>query len=401
MALENKTKSNLNLTGLLITIGLIGFSVGVFRNLQSWYIFIMPDVSRLPITLILVIVFEIILFLFVLFITWRPEKSSLFINIRDRLGLSRFLLIGFLVFIPLILLNRDRSGIFKGSFIHISLFLFFSLGSVLLASKKTLLSWNGVFSGLILFFTYLAIMNGLFKASDYPFSLTWSEGNRIWDYSTFYASYLYNTGSSERIKTLTDIGRTSLWGLPFLIHGVKIQIVRIWDVILFSFPYMILGWSVFSHEKNKNWKAWLLIGLMAFLYLHQGPIYTPLVLAAILVALVKDSSLWISIPVLILSSFYAMISRYTWVFAPLMWMITWNFVNHYETFSSLCSNLKRSSLFLVSGIFGGLLLPNIVRNMLIPALQFRNMADTNNIKESLKKYPLLCVVHPICWTKIK
>ena len=389
MPLENKMNSKLNLTRVLITIGLIGFSVGVFRNLQSWYIFITPDVSRLPVTLILVIVFEIALLLFVLFITWIPEKSSLFINIRDRLGLIRFLLIGFLVLIPLGLLYRDRSGIFDGSFIHISLFLFFSLGAILLASKKTLLSWNGVFSGVILFFTSLAIMNGLFKASDYPFSLTWSEGNRIWDYSTFYASYLYNTGSSERIKTLTDIGRTSLWGLPFLIPGVKIQIVRIWDVIVFSFPYMILGWSIFSYEKNKNWKVWLLIGLMAFLYLHQGPIYTPLVLAAILIALVKDSPLWISIPALILSSFYAMISRYTWVFAPLMWIILWNFVKNYDRSSNLFSNLKKSALFFISGIFGGIVLPNILNNVFNIYLNFTNVVDTDVMTKSITQHPLL------------
>ena len=389
MPLENKVNSRLNLARLFITIALIGFAVGVFRNLQSWYIFITPDVSRLPVTLILVIVYEIILFLSVLFITWRPGNLSFFIKIRDRLGLIRFFLIGFLVLIPLGLLYRDRSGIFEGSFIHISLFLFFSLGAVLLASKKTLLSWSGVFSGLILFFTCLAIMNGLFKASDYPFSLTWSEGNRIWDYSTFYASYLYNTGSSERIKTLTDIGRTSLWGLPFLIPGVKIQIVRIWDVVVFSFPYMILGWSIFSYEKNKNWKVWLIIGLMAFLYLHQGPIYTPLVLAAILIALVKNSPLWISIPVLILSSFYAMISRYTWVFAPLMWIIMWDFVKNYDRSSNLFSNLKKSVLFFVSGIFGGIVLPNVLKNIFNISLNFTNVVDTDVMTKSITQHPLL------------
>jgi len=203
----------------------------LFLDLKSWHIIMQPYISRLPYTLILVIFFEVFLIIFALLVLWKPDRTSIIISIRKRVGFGKYILVCCFSLFPLVILHKDPHRIFNGFYTHLSLFLFFSLFSVVLTSTKKILSWKGVFSGLILFYTIVALANGLFKASDYPFSLSWSEGNRIWEYSTYYASHLYNLPFDNRIKTLTDVGRTSLWGLPFLIPNVSIQIVRIWDVL--------------------------------------------------------------------------------------------------------------------------------------------------------------------------
>ena len=110
--------------------------------------------------------------------------------------------------------------------------------------------------------------------TNYPFSLTWSEGNRFWDYSILFGRNLYNFPYDQPIFAFIDKGRQSLWGLPFLFGPVSIMQLRLWNVILNTVPYILFGWIVFQRFPDNN-RLWILSGFWTYLFLRKGPIYTP------------------------------------------------------------------------------------------------------------------------------
>ncbi|MEW5939413.1 MAG: hypothetical protein AB1750_07120 [Chloroflexota bacterium] len=163
-----------------------------------------------------------------------------------------------------------------------------------------------------------AIAPPLVNVTSYPFSLEWSEGNRLWDYSTMFGRGLYNYPADQPLVPFLDFGRTLIGGLPFLLPHVTIAGERLWVALVAIVPYLLLGWTAFSATGVKRSHIFL-AGLWTFLFLRQGPIHPPLVLSAILVALTWRRSLWISLPAIAVASWFAAVSRFTWMFAPGMW----------------------------------------------------------------------------------
>ena len=94
--------------------------------------------------------------------------------------------------------------------------------------------------------------------------------------------------------------------------------MRFWSSFLFTIPYAIFGLVVFRRA-SKFTGIWLLSGLWVMIFLYQGPIYTPLVISAILVAIAWRTKWWIGLPLIILAGYYAQITRFTWMFAPALW----------------------------------------------------------------------------------
>jgi hypothetical protein len=191
--------------------------------------------------------------------------------------------------------------------------------SVLLPNKKGF-SWVKIVIAIVLLGTVFVFGQKLTNVNAYPFALYWSEGNRFWDYSVMFGADRYNYPASKTIKAQIETGRQLLWGLPFLIPNLPIWGMRLWDTILFTVPYILLGIAAISHQ-NSTWKPRLLFGFWTMLFLTQGPIYTPLVLAAILIVSTRRSPLWLSITATLLASYYAFESRATWVFAVPFWAI--------------------------------------------------------------------------------
>ncbi|MQC26244.1 MAG: hypothetical protein DWG76_02190 [Chloroflexi bacterium] len=244
-------------------------------------------------------------------------------NLRARLGRARWiptLLIAalpawFVFFSPwgaLFVSLPTRFLIFALALLGASLFIerdpdkLLSLPALLLA---------GLFIGVL-----LTLTESFSLVSAYPFSQHWSEGNRIWDYSVLFDSGRYNYPAGKEIFAFIDRGRQALWGLPFLIPDVSIQIVRLWGAILVTLPYALLGWIAFRPLKESR-SLWALTGLWALIFLSQGPIYTPLVLSAILVAGARRRPLWVALPLVFLAGHYAGVSRFSWRFAPGMWAV--------------------------------------------------------------------------------
>jgi hypothetical protein len=240
--------------------------------------------------------------------------------IRHRMGWGRYAL-GFLLIVAIIYFFQY--SLWGLIFPRIYLRLFFWLNLIyvlafLLTENGRWVSWHGLFRGVV--FSSIAFgLAGVFSnIVSYPFGLYWSDGNRIWDYSLIFGRELYNYPLDQDIYSLTSYGRQILWGIPFLLPNSTIWLNRLWSAILYSLPSMILGWIIFSTKNGRKRDALLLAG-WAFLFLNQGPIYTPLTLSAILVALAWGRPIWVALPLIAVAGYYADLTRYTWFLAPAVW----------------------------------------------------------------------------------
>jgi hypothetical protein len=114
--------------------------------------------------------------------------------------------------------------------------------------------------------------------------------------------------------------------LPYLIPEVSIRFVRFWDVLVWTVPYLLLGWAFFSTRKIQLSRMARIAGVLwIFLFLNQGGILPPLVLAATLVVLTFDPRK--TAQTLLgtgLAGFYAGLSRWTWSIAPTAWAAMWS-----------------------------------------------------------------------------
>ncbi|HKZ55539.1 MAG TPA: hypothetical protein VJ123_08680 [Anaerolineales bacterium] len=198
----------------------------------------------------------------------------------------------------------------------------------------------------------------LMLVSDYPFKLGWSEGNRLWDYSLYFLGDQYDVFGEFRFPGYLTPGRHGLWGLPFLIPHVSIGIVRLWDALLWTVPYFLLGWLLFARlMAGAPRKTLVGLALWTLLYLSQGPIYTPLVLGMILVLLTYSRRrFWLSLSGVALAGFYTGLSRWTWMAAPAMWAALLAVMDvEWDKGHRWWRSLGRPAALALVGLAGGLL----------------------------------------------
>jgi len=269
----------------------------------------------------------LLLFLLALlgFFLWQPHKLAPFaaflIALRQKNLALRWLLAFVLLFLPVYFLQYTLWGLVFHDFtfrLFIGLSLIFLLAILLTRDEKHLISWQAAWTSTLLAAASFSLASVFSHVSAYPFNLYWSDGNRLWDYSIMFGRERYLYPVDQPIEAFISSGRQFLWGLPFLIPNSSIFLHRLWSAILYSLPPALLGWVAFKTEKEKK-ADWVLVGVWAFLFLNQGPIYTPLVLSAILVALAWERPLWLAIPLVALAGYYAKITRWTWEFAPAIW----------------------------------------------------------------------------------
>ncbi len=176
--------------------------------------------------------------------------------------------------------------------------------------------WSLIFSALL---AGLFVQMGAYfsQVSSYPFSLTWSEGNRFYDYSLVFGQDRYNY-SGEIEANYSSPGRYGLWGIWFLFSGLPIWFHRLWNALLWLVPPLLLGFFASNSVKVRPQRMAILVWMA--LFVMQGPIYAPLLISAILVVVVRKSRfLPLQAAILLLSSWYAGISRWTWSLAPGAW----------------------------------------------------------------------------------
>jgi hypothetical protein len=156
--------------------------------------------------------------------------------------------------------------------------------------------------------------------SSYPFSLTWSEGNRLYDYSVFFGSdrYLY----PEKVTIpYHSPGRHILWGIIYLIPNSPIWLHRLWDALLWVIPSLGLGF-ILTFKQNFSATLRAIFILWCFLFLAQGPIYAPLLLGGLFVfAFRNPKRVWLTILAVAVATYYVTLSRFTWAAAPAIWAV--------------------------------------------------------------------------------
>ncbi|MBI3173604.1 MAG: hypothetical protein HYZ25_07795 [Chloroflexi bacterium] len=311
---------------------------------------------------------EFVTLLLTLGLLWLPQQTLPLlvgpVRLRERLGKVNWLIAAGLLAAPLWLFGYTFwSGLFSSSDLRLYVFILWvtALG-FLLTRGATPLAWEALWLGSVLAGAAAALTGYLLEVTSYPFSLTWSEGNRMYDWSVMFGRGRYIYPADRPLKAFIDVGRQFLWGLPFLFPQANIVIVRFWDSFIFTFPYMLLGWLAFRHWSEER-LPWFLAGLWVFLVLNQGPIYTPLVICAVLVALAWRWPPPFALTTIILASFLAQISRWTWLFAPSMWAIILAFGSAKLTDRRTWA---RAISFGIAGILGGYVLPWVyvtIRNL--------------------------------------
>ena len=212
--------------------------------------------------------------------TTLPRLNGL-LRLRARLGWINYLIAAGILFVPLWIFGHS---IWSGIFFSADLRLYFFILWVItlgfwLSRADELLGWEPLWAATLLVGGAASLTGYLLEVTNYPFALSWSEGNRMYDWSVMFGRARYIYPSDQPLKAFIDVGRQFLWGLPFLFPQADIVIVRFWDSFIFTVPYMLLGWLAFRHWREER-LPWLLTGVWVYLLLSQGPIYTPLVVCA-------------------------------------------------------------------------------------------------------------------------
>ena len=281
--------------------------------------------------------------------------SGRLVALRRDMKAFRWFLVLTLLVLPVWFLQFTPWGVvFSGLYFRLMLWIFIVLGlAVFLKADERLVSWSTLIAALVLTSGVYSFAYAFIQVSDYPFSLSWSEGNRLWDYSLFFGRHLYDYPPDGDIFATTDAGRQLVGGLPFLFTGVSIVAERSWVALTTVLPYLLLGFAAFRFAARDK-TLWLLLGIWAFIFLKQGPIHPPLVLCAFVVALLWRGPLWISIPLVVVTSYLAEQSRYTWMFAPALWLVMLEFSGIATRGGRLGNRIWwRAAVLGLAGAFGG------------------------------------------------
>ena len=300
-------------------------------------------------------------------LTYRSDLRTLYvkkiIHYRARIGVLKWALIILAILFPVWFFQYTMWGlIFKGIYtrILISALTIFIVSSLLTIDPKKLIGWKQLLVTLLLTSSAFTIAVALRGVTDYPFSLGWSEGNRLWDYSTLFGHDLYDYPSGKRIPVLLDRGRLLIGGLPFIFSGITIETARLWVGLTVILPYLLVGLAAYRISSG-NLRMWLMITLWIFLFLKQGPIHPPLIVAAALTILMWGKPLWLAIPIIIYAGYYAQMSRFTWLFAPGIWIGMLELAGGSLRNGKLDSRHWTRAITLgIFGVFGGYLLPKIL-----------------------------------------
>ena len=318
------------------------------------------------VTFVAFVLFCIFLFFVAVFILWNREVlqrwGERIVLLRQKLGPFRWLVAFILLLFPVWFLQHTPWGIvFSGLYFRLFLWILIAFGmAIFLQGDSRLLGWPGLLAAVLLTSSVYSIAAALINVSDYPFSLGWSEGNRMWDYSMMFGRRLYDYPVDKDVYVLLDVGRQFIGGVPFLLPGLTIQAERLWVGLTTIIPYVLLGFAAFRSEA-KNAKLWVLLAFWTFIFLKQGPIHPPLVMCAFVVALLWRGPLWLGIPLVFATSYFAEESRFTWLFAPAIWIVMLEFSGSLLEKGRLQkSTWWRAGTLGLSGAIGGYFGPSLV-----------------------------------------
>ncbi|HUE99647.1 MAG TPA: hypothetical protein VMN99_10360 [Anaerolineales bacterium] len=256
--------------------------------------------------------------IFALYSTYSERLRFALLAWRERLGLVRFGIIVLLCLTPIFhryLVDPETYILYddiRFMVLLVAVWVVAYLGltrSTQLVSREAL----GLSLGVMLFTSFLA-RSSLFII-DYPFSLSWSEGNRFYDYSLVFGQSLYDY-QGHILNPYSSPGRYGLWGVLFLWQGLPIWVHRLWNLVLLTLPVLIFSTLITRKLTPPVLRFGMLIWITLFLTV-LAPLHPPFVIAsAIAVLFAFDESPIKRGSSLAAASFYAGLSRWTWAFAP-------------------------------------------------------------------------------------
>lgn len=278
-------------------------------------------------------------FIIFLILTWRPGRVDqtirLVARLRARLSWGRWLAAGLCILLPpLLLLFTPLGSLLSGPYLRLVILLISTSLFAIFASNddEELARPADFLLGVLLAGSAHIIAERLSAVTSYPFSLAWSEGNRLYGFSIRVDPERYNLSPLSNAQEIPTgaAGRNLLWGALFLIPNTPIWLHRLWDAILWTAPYLALGYVLARWGRGKAFKEQMLhpngwrwtwtFTLWVFLFLFQGPIYTPLILSALLVTIFARPGKWVGAYIATpLASYYATASRWTWLPASAAW----------------------------------------------------------------------------------
>jgi hypothetical protein len=266
---------------------------------------------------------------YALWLTWHEKKPHWLESVQVLLERAPFYarLAGVLVLacLPAYLFIYSSFGLFQfGYWFRLSVLAAAALAiTFILQPRLASLNWLLVLAAAVgLAASVFAAASWTSRVVDFPFPLSWSEGNRLWDYSVAFGSSRYLNPTVQPIFTFISSGRQFLWALAFLIPNATIWGVRLWDAVTWILFPLLLGFTLVFRRKGGPadwlWKIGFIVWV--FLFLSQGPIYATLIVSAILVMIaVRQRRLGLSLALVILAGYYANLSRWTWTYAPGLW----------------------------------------------------------------------------------
>ena len=335
-------------------------------------------------------------------VTWNSQRNlqlhHFLAGLRQRFGNFRWILAILVLAAPVWFLQYTYWGVvFSKPYFRLLIWCItiVILAFLLVVDSARGWTWPGILVATLLSGASFALTVPFMQVTSYPFSLGWSEGNRLWDYSVLFGRGLYDYPGTRQYKAYLEVGRQFVGGIPFLLPHVSIWFERFWLGLTNTIPYLILGWIVFARTQ-KNIKFWLLTGLWAFMFLNQGPIHTPLVICAILVAIAWDRPLWLAIPLVLISGYYAVASRFTWLFAPGIWAATLELSGASLANGKLSRQTSTRAIVVgVAGVFGGFAAPylisllNKVPSLNLAAIPLASTVTTTTVTNAVTHQPLL------------
>ncbi|RJP51311.1 MAG: hypothetical protein C4583_09070 [Anaerolineaceae bacterium] len=333
------------------------------------------------------------LFASILTLLWSPRRldpaRDALTRLRARLGFLRWIFVIAFALTPVILFQYTSWGVvFTGWGIRLLVWILSTLGlAIMLGRGDALLVWKDALAAALVSSAVVGASIPLAGVTSYPFSLGWSEGNRLWDYSILFGRERYIFPADSQLTPFLDVGRQLVGGLPFLYSGLTIFQERLWLGLMGILPYILVGLCVFYPWGGMASRrtSWILAALWGFLFLRQGPIHTPLLISAAVVALAWRRPLWLSLPLLAAAGYFASVSRFTWAFAPAMWAgMLWLASAGLDNGRLAARDWGRAILLGLAGLFGGLLLPQLTG-----LLAGTGNASVTQVAESVGRQPLL------------
>lgn len=389
---------------LLLTAALAALLVGAVLDLQLRYEQLPVATGRIPVSFLFFALFAILGALFALMYIWASSWLAPLSRLRARLGWVRWIVVLALGAAPSIFLSfSEWSDVFSGVWVRCLTYAVILLAMVWLLGQgdREIWSWDGIVASLTIMGVVVILCDQLRYVLATPLSLSWSEGNRLWDYSVLFGHRLYDYPADKSIPAYIDIGRQSLWGLPFLFMDPDIWTMRLWNALVWTIPYILLGLAILKPGKGR-WGSWLIFGGWALIFLTQGPIYSPLVLAAVLVALARRQPLWLAVILVMVAGMYARYTRYTWMFAPAMWAgMIWMLQAPRTPGLSLWKRWQPAFVVAFAGLAGGYIIPESLNaiSRALYGVPFQ-IGNANSLEVNLDSISQNVTRQPLLWDRL-